>query len=130
MSGINKKIKNHIENLARPTPPPASSIKESFQFYERDQKKARKIQALWETVLLWSGYDGFFTYTEMAKILHTTPKVISSRLVKFKRLYPEAYEKILEDRAVAGKTTYRLAKSLANPKSYQSNMDKYIVEKF
>jgi hypothetical protein len=127
---IDEKVKSKIDRLSKGSPPPAGSIKESFCFYEPDKKKARKMQALWETVLLWSGYSGYYNLTEIAKILHTTPNVVSKRIEKLKKLYPTAYEKIVRDRAAIGKATTRQIKSLANPDFYTPKMDKYIKERF
>ena len=126
-----QEVKEQIEGLAKGSPLPAGSIKESFYFYEPDKKKAKRMQALWETILLWSGYDGFFTIKEIAHILHTYPYVIRNRIKRFQRLYPEAYQKVLEDRSCIGKCTTRLLQAALNPVQFQPGVhDKYIKEKY
>lgn len=126
-----QEVKDQMEKLAKGTPPPTGSIRESFYFYEPNKKKARKMQALWETILLWSGYDGYFTVKEIAFILHTRPKTIENRIQKFKKLYPEAYEKVLEDRGAIGRCNTRLQKTSIEPVEFKEGVhDSYIVEKF
>ena len=89
------------------------------------------MQALWETVLLWSGYDGSFTIKEIAFILHTRPSVVSNRIKRFQRLYPEAYEKVLEDRSCISRCNTRLQKTVLEPVQFQPGIhDPYIKEKY
>ena len=109
---------------------PWENVKDSFTFYEKDHKKAKKMQALWETVLLWSGYDGYYTVKEIAEILHIRIETVYSRLKRFKKLYLEAYEKIQEDRNSIKKTICRQDNFLLKPEEYQTSMDNFIKEKF
>lgn len=130
MCVLNQKSRELVEKLAKGSPPPSGSIRASFQFYEKNQTKARKMQALWETILLWSGYNGFYTVSEIATIMQSKRQTIRNRIKRFKRLYPEAYEKILTDRKAIGKAATRQFEALANPDQYKTSMDKYIKEKF
>jgi IS30 family transposase len=85
---------------------------------------------MWDTVLLWSGYDGYYSISEIAKNLGEKRSTIISRLKRFAAHYPKSYEKISNDRAAIKASTLRLGVKLSKPVSFQSNMETHIKEKF
>lgn len=85
---------------------------------------------LWNTLMIWGSWDGYYSVAEIAKGMKVSPSTISTHVKKFKKHFPEAYERIQEKRQSAKKSTTRLARSLQSPVSYDPSMDEYVKEKF
>ena len=93
-------------------------------------KDAKLSLDLWNTVLLWSGYDYYHTIDEIAKLLQVSRNTIRLRLRRFQELYPEAFEKLAEDRETIRHATTRLDRALDAPVAYDSGYDEFIREVF
>lgn len=85
---------------------------------------------MWETLLLWSGYKGYHSIDDIAKLLTINKNTVLSRIRLFAKQNPKAYEKILQDRQTIKKTSTRLKLFLGKPVSFESSMEEYVKEKF
>jgi len=86
---------------------------------------------LWDTILMWSGCDGFYTISEIAEKLDIAESTVYFRVDRFKELFPEAYKKLKEDRDAIKSTTSRLYGHGLSSVSYNPDKhDDYVIEKF
>lgn len=85
---------------------------------------------LWDTLLAWGAYEGYYNKKELAYKLGITGRKLKHQIETFKEHFPEAYDRILEHRNSVKKSTNRLGRSLGSPTSYNNSMDKFIVEKY
>jgi len=72
----------------------------------------RRLAKYWNTILLWSGYDGYWEIKVIARALKVRVSTVEQRLQWFKKHFPEAYEKIKQDRAHIRSASCRLDKQL------------------
>ena len=93
-------------------------------------KELKMKKEMWDTVLLWSGYDGYFSIAEIAQMREESEGTIRSRIRRFAERYPQAYETVLADRSAIKATTTRLTDRLSHPVSFKPEMESYIKETF
>lgn len=93
-------------------------------------QEARMRQEMWDTVLLWSGYDRYYSIAEIAMALGVKKSTVIARINRFAKRYPQSYNKILSDRQAIKATTIRIDRALDHPVSFKSNMEDAIKEVF
>ena len=93
-------------------------------------QEAKMEKNLWDTILLWSSYDVYRSVKEIATCLGISRRTVESRIRRFEKKNPEAYQKIMSDRAAIKATTIRLGKELLHPVPYDNSMESFIKEKF
>ena len=91
---------------------------------------AKMKQSMWETILLWSGYDYYRSIKEIATELGVRQETVRSRIRRFSKRFPQSFEKIKADRAAIKAATMRIDKSLESPVSFKSEMEGCIREVF
>ena len=87
-------------------------------------------QELWDTILLWSGYDRYYSIAEIAMELKVDKDVVKSRIQRFAKDNPESYKKILADRGAIKASTIRIDRALDHPVQFKSDMEEAIKETF
>jgi hypothetical protein len=105
-------------------------LRSDIFFEAGDFKKAEQVIKLWDTLLLWSGYEGFYTIPEIAYKMKIRVNSVGKRVKRFKELYPEAFEKLNSDRKAIKNAHTKLHQALKSPTPYDTKMDIYIKEKF
>ena len=80
-------------------------------------------------LLMFSGYDGYFTMEEIAKFCKIKLNTLRSRLYRIGKKHPELMKKLREDRNTIKRATLR-SHGLKSAKSFKPSMTPYIREKF
>ena len=95
-----------------------------------DKSVSSKLVKYMDTLVLWSGYDRYYSIKEIAYIEKIKPKTVENRLFWLKNNFPDGYKTAMENRACVKAATLRLEKSAMRPVSYDPSMDEFIKEKF
>ena len=74
---------------------------------------------LWDVMMYWGSCDGsFYTVRALAHEMGVSTNTIYAKIKRFKREFPEAYDKLEADRARAKRVCKRQAESFHNPLSW------------
>jgi len=107
-----------------------STLKSRLRDENTNEVQRQMLIDLWDTLMDWGGYEGYYTKKELSYKLGISNKTLNHRLKTFKEHFPEAYEVIRVHRNTVKATSNRLNRSLTRPVSYNTSMDKFIVEKY
>lgn len=88
-------------------------------------------EKLWDTILLYSGVEGYMSLTQIAKRQEISTTTVKHRIENFRKRFPEEYKKLSDSREQA-KTDYPyVSKPPKGMKYFDENfMSEQIKEKF